>query len=357
MPRKVKVKKVARLQTKYLRSEGATAEEIRRFRPYLTAQIGQESGFTQGIGSPAGAQDIAQFMPATAPGYGVTLGDNKIRDDIRGQVRYMLPLLRRYGVEDALRGYNAGVGAIARSHGFSETNNYVANIKAAASKYELPNLGRGFRNPSAVGSNDPGVAPTGTPPGEATDAKGAMIAALMDPRKGMSLLSRFNERVDSGQYTTLTPGSINGGAPPKYVDPVKGVGHGQPGSPTGAYGQQALVQQANKIDKAQVPYLWGGGHGGKQSPNSRVTPLDCSGAVSRLLGINPMVAAQFKSWGKAGRDPKGRLTIWANNGHVLAEVGGHFWGTSRANPGGGAGWIPRSQISASYLAGFTPRHQ
>lgn len=116
-----------------------------------------------------------------------------------------------------------------------------------------------------------------------------------------------------------------------------------------------LKQQMETIDDARVPYLWGGGHQGRQvSPGAKVTPLDCSGAVSRALGIDPRVASQFKQWGNGGRGK--RVTVWANDGHVLMEVDGHFWGTSRTNPGGGAGWIPRSAISDSYLKNFTPRH-
>ena len=133
--RRVSPTRVARLQTRFLRSLGASQGEIRRWRPILTAQIGAESNFTQGVGSPAGARDIAQFMPGTAPGYGVTLGDGRIKDDIRGQVRYMLPFLRKYGAEGALRAYNAGPGAIERSKGFSETNTYVKRVLGSASDY------------------------------------------------------------------------------------------------------------------------------------------------------------------------------------------------------------------------------
>lgn len=147
MPRSVSPERVARLQRRYLRRQGASRREIRRYQPILTAQIGAESNFTQGVGSPAGARDIAQFMPGTAPGYGVTLGDNRIKDDIRGQVRYMLPLLRRYGAEGALRGYNAGVGAIERSHGFSETNNYVRRVRSTADRYR--GLGAGAEHEGA----------------------------------------------------------------------------------------------------------------------------------------------------------------------------------------------------------------
>jgi hypothetical protein len=199
------------------------------------------------------------------------------------------------------------------------------------------------------------VAPTGVAPHSTTDAKKAMLDSLLDPRKGMSLLDRFHERVQSGSYTTVVPGSINAGSMPKYVDPQKGIAHGQPGNPTGSTGQ--LMAQARKINNARVPYLWGGGHQRRIGQGERVTPMDCSGSVSRLLGLNPMVASQFKSWGKAGVDPKGAFTVWAKDTHVFVEIAGHFWGTSANNKGGGPGWIPRSAMSKGYLAGFTPRHR
>jgi hypothetical protein len=138
---------VQRLQARYLRRQGASPQEIRRWLPALTAQIGAESNFTQGVGSSAGARDIAQFMPGTATSYGVRLGDNKIKDDIRGQIRYMLPLLRQHGLEDALRGYNAGPGAIDASRGFSETNSYVQKILGSKSDYR--GLVRGAARPGA----------------------------------------------------------------------------------------------------------------------------------------------------------------------------------------------------------------
>lgn len=115
----------------------------------------------------------------------------------------------------------------------------------------------------------------------------------------------------------------------------------------------SIINQANKIDAARVPYLWGGGHQAKQT-NGKVSPLDCSGAVSRVLGVNPMVSGQFAKWGKPGRGKN--VTIYANEDHVLMEINGHFWGTSASNPGGGAGWIPSNQISPDYLKKFHARH-
>jgi len=118
----------------------------------------------------------------------------------------------------------------------------------------------------------------------------------------------------------------------------------------------AAKQRADQIDSKKLPYKWGGGHGGKVDP-ATATPLDCSGAVSAVIGINPRVSGQFQSWGRPGRAPGGKgVTIYSNAEHVLMEIDGRFWGTSKSNPGGGAGWIPRSQVSASYLSRFTARH-
>jgi hypothetical protein len=120
-------------------------------------------------------------------------------------------------------------------------------------------------------------------------------------------------------------------------------------------GLNKVLAEANRIDSAHLPYLWGGGHQASQvAPGSKVTPLDCSGAVSRALGIDPRVAEQFESWGAPGAGKN--VTIYAKDDHVLMEINGHFWGTSKSNPGGGAGWIPRNVISDQYLSQFKVRH-
>jgi len=149
-----------------------------------------------------------------------------------------------------------------------------------------------------------------------------------------------------GQDASTT--EVAGGQQPAPAGPL-------PAASPQAQGKLAgIVATANRIGNAHVPYLWGGGHAGKMLPGSKVTPLDCSGAVSAALGINPKVSGEFESWGAPG---KGRnVTIWANAEHVLMEVNGRFWGTSRSNPGGGAGWIKPGVISKSYLRNFTPRH-
>lgn len=92
------------------------------------AMIRQESGFHQGLKSPAGARDIAQFIPSTAKAYGVTLGDNRVTDDLEGAAHYLRDNLKRTGgnYHRALSIYNSG-----RPEGYkhiAETSNYVAKI-------------------------------------------------------------------------------------------------------------------------------------------------------------------------------------------------------------------------------------
>jgi nitroreductase len=99
----------------------------------LAAQLMAESGFNPYAVSSAGAQGIAQFMPATAASYG-------LRDPfdpeaaIDAQAHLMSDLLRRFrSVRLALAAYNAGPGAVG-SCGcvppYPETVAYVARVLA-----------------------------------------------------------------------------------------------------------------------------------------------------------------------------------------------------------------------------------
>jgi soluble lytic murein transglycosylase-like protein len=97
----------------------------------LAAQLYQESGFNPFARSGAGAQGIAQFMPATAAAYGL---DNPFDAEraIDAQAHLMRDLLRAFGsVPLALAAYNAGpqpVRACGCVPAIPETQAYVANI-------------------------------------------------------------------------------------------------------------------------------------------------------------------------------------------------------------------------------------
>ena len=78
----------------------------------LAAQLYAESGFNPFAVSRAGAQGIAQFMPATARAFGL---ENPFDPEqaIHAQAHFMRDLLRQFGsVPLALAAYNAGPGAV-----------------------------------------------------------------------------------------------------------------------------------------------------------------------------------------------------------------------------------------------------
>ncbi len=97
----------------------------------LAAQIHAESGFNPFARSPAGAQGISQFMPATARAYGLR-NPYDPRQAIDAQAHMMRDLLRQFGsVPLALAAYNAGparVAACACVPPIPETRGYVARI-------------------------------------------------------------------------------------------------------------------------------------------------------------------------------------------------------------------------------------
>lgn len=97
----------------------------------LAAQIQVESNFNPYARSSAGAQGIAQFMPATARRYGLA---NPFDPDaaIDAQARLMRNLLRQFAsVPLALAAYNAGPAPVERCGcvpPYPETRGYVARV-------------------------------------------------------------------------------------------------------------------------------------------------------------------------------------------------------------------------------------
>jgi hypothetical protein len=101
------------------------------------------------------------------------------------------------------------------------------------------------------------------------------------------------------------------------------------------------LREAVRIDRMNLPYVWGGGHQSSPAPDNG--PFDCSGFVSHILqhmgfDIPTMVASQFKSFGTAGSSKW--LEVDANTGHVYMGLFGRYFGTSTYNPGGGPGLLP-----------------
>jgi hypothetical protein len=97
----------------------------------LAAQLLAESNFNPFAVSPAGAQGIAQFMPATAAAFGLK-DPFEARAAIDAQAHLMSDLLEQFGSPAlALAAYNAGPGAVAGCNcvpPYPETQAYVARI-------------------------------------------------------------------------------------------------------------------------------------------------------------------------------------------------------------------------------------
>jgi hypothetical protein len=114
---------------------------------------------------------------------------------------------------------------------------------------------------------------------------------------------------------------------------------------------RTVIAALNRI--VGKPYKWGGGH-------ARLidSGYDCSGSVSYgLIGAgllrSPMVSGSFVRWGRAGA---GRhLTVYANRGHMYAEIAGLRLDTSPVgDPAGRKGVRWRPVIGKR--RGFAVRH-
>lgn len=305
-------------------------------------QIRQESG-GRDVTSGAGAQGPAQFIPGTARQYG--LNDTTVHQlgpSLDAAARLMADNLKKYGdYRQALSAYNSG-----RPDGYksiAETANYVKTILGSSSP-----TASATASATAKPASQSVISTTTTTPGvDNSQARRALVANFLgaggvkSTNATQAFASGWQGAQDvpgsSSTQTTTTPGAS--GAP---TTPGKTAG-------TGAY-----KQRADAIDANHLPYQLGGGHGGKVTA---ATPVDCSGAVSEVLGIDPRVSGQFTTWGKAGDGGGKGVTIAANGHHVLMKIDGHWFGTSGTNPGGGAGWIPQAAIGSEYLKGFTFRHQ
>jgi len=313
----------------------------------LLAKLFQgESGGRVGAVSSAGARGTGQFMPGTRQAVLKATGGKvdpwRSEDDAARAA--VLHLKGKLGHRKGLEGYNPGGG--------QDYVNYILRQKVG-------DVGGGKGSKSS-----PGRRSTGTPPrlvANTTTTPGVDNSALRQSLK----LDYLQKRGKPGALLSLATGLGDARDTPATkkttYDVQGGTQQSSSSAPTGSSGGNPLVEsakrRADKIDKAKVPYKWGGGHGAKVSLKGGVIPMDCSGAVSAVLGINPRVSGQFEKFGSPGAAPGGKgITIYANPEHVLMQIDGRFWGTSKSNPGGGAGWIPASKVSKEYLSRFTVRH-
>lgn len=220
-------------------------------------QIQQESGFNPNARSSAGAQGIAQFMPATAKQYGVNTADPI--SSLTGAAHLDADLIKKYGsVERALSAYNSGKPNAYKDPSFAkgQTYNYVRSIMG--------------------GQSGAGAVPSAAP---AASLNGALSQPQtpppqQDPGRILQALSNVKGDDYTGFYQQLGQASQQKSQPQVQTQPQRGQASMIPPGSTGI-AKTALTQLG-------TPYQWGG----QAKLGSRT---DCSGllqASARANGIS-----------------------------------------------------------------------
>lgn len=331
----------------------------------LLKLIKGESGGKRGQVSPAGARGWSQFMPGSRAVVLNRFGVDPWRSPEEAVHAAALHLRGKVNGSTGLEGYNPGMPTYAQ---------YILGQKVGPSslkaRVSIPSAAAATT--SSAPAFDPG-ATTVTSPAVTSPARIASAGLATPEFAARAATPEAYRALQTGGVTppqtteavteqaagsggveaapavaTTTPAAANVAAKTLGLAFRKGL--------SAAESVQVLANRASALDAKRFPYKWGGGHAGRVDIRNPI-PVDCSGAVSAVLGIDPRVSGQFERWGSGGRSPSGKgVTIYANSEHVLMEINGKFFGTSASNPGGGAGWIPRGKITKAYLSRFTARH-
>jgi hypothetical protein len=175
-------------------------------------QINQESGFSQDVitgrrRSSAGAQGIAQFMPATARGLGINpLNPTQALD---GAARLMSSYIKKYGnYKDALVAYNAGPGGV--GHPPAESRNYVKSIlggknPTVGKNRQSLSSGRGGGSIITPGVSLPSTSRTVNDPAAEARVIAASFLAQRNPNNLLLRLGILNPN-EATTRTVTTPG-------------------------------------------------------------------------------------------------------------------------------------------------------
>lgn len=175
-------------------------------------QIAAESNFQPGARSGAGAQGIAQIMPATAKGWGVDPNDPEASLDAAAKA--MSKYVKSYGsYRNALVAYNAGPGRVGKPL-YSETRRYVDKIMAGMTDQTKLQKGQTWTT-----SSDTAVTPTSASlAGADVGMPSAQAAALRTTFRSSSptlrnLIERaIEQRSIASTSTTSSPTPSGGGA-------------------------------------------------------------------------------------------------------------------------------------------------
>ena len=242
-------------------------------------QIAQESGFNPSARSGAGAQGIAQFMPATAREYGVNTADPV--SSLDGAARMDAGLIKKYGIAGALSAYNSGNPNAYKDPNFAhgQTYNYVRSI-----------LG------GQQGSGGAGVASSPVPPAAAGQPdRSALMKALLGASSSGDYSGFFNAVAKSRQ------------APTPSVSPVAAAMAPQSGGKAGGFLAATAAYTPGRLDA---------GHDFQTNPGGAIVAPG-AGTVVKVLsdpnGFGPgYPVVHFTSGRYAGQ------TIYI--GHTLAAL-------------------------------------
>lgn len=285
---------------------------------------------------------------------------------------------------------NAALGT--RLAGFGIDAQKAASVARASSKYGVPapliaaigkvESGNGTSTLPGVhsGQNEAGAAgpfQMGNATGAAGDAWQTNAAEIWGSKAGQHSVYNYDDAAMAAAHylqkagVTKDPGTWNAGAlaynhAQWYADEVVGYakqarsklwqqagGQGVGRVPKKTMTRyQAAISAAGQLNKAQLPYVWGGGH--NAGPVNLGSGVDCSGAVSYVLqkmGVKLPGGVTSGDMGAYLRPGPGAVTVFYNPDHTFMKIGDKYFGTSSSNPGGGAGFIPTSYEQGEAMSG------
>jgi hypothetical protein len=231
-------------------------------------QIRQESGFNPNARSSAGAQGIAQFMPATARGFGLKNPFDPVAS-LDAAARYDANLLKKYGsVARALSAYNSGRPDAYLDPAFAggQTHDYVQSILGGAE--QAP--GQPQQPVQPGGPPTAGAAPGGAPSSAGLvslllasrqsaglDTPSALVQLLGQPPAASGQSPAANgpssspssapsaqPAVAGAKYLTLAPGVSLNGVDPELVGAANALSMALGGGVTVSSGERDRAKQA-----------------------------------------------------------------------------------------------------------------
>lgn len=118
----------------------------------------------------------------------------------------------------------------------------------------------------------------------------------------------------------------------------------------------SALSAMTQINKKGYEYQWGGGHAKAGEPvGGPGVGFDCSGAISAMLHSVGALDTPLTSglMGQALDPGPGAITVFYNSVHTFAYIPAkhEYWGTSESNPGGGAGYFPKSVGDSEVASG------